>query len=250
MNLYFFLFASLVTSVAALNTPKPNLCFWIFGFLLSIFQQGTGVENTYLYPPIPYLPVPTPTATYPNPLPPLPTLLTPTHPSPYLPYPPHPYPPPPLPTPTHPHPYLPLPTPTPTYPNPPPPLPTPTPTYPTHPQPYPPHPNLPTPTPAHPHPPPPLPTSTNPHPTYPYPPLNNFFIANEHRSLGTIFHIVAKSWHGGTGTMEDCSLDYYYYTHVWCRVVWFTCQGIITLCLGMPKIPFYDVQMSQRGTLI
>ena len=82
MNLYFFLFASLVTRVAALNIPKPNLCFWIFGFLLSIFQQGAGVENTYFYPPIPYLPLP---------------LLTPTHPNP-------------------PHPYLPLCTPTPTYP--------------------------------------------------------------------------------------------------------------------------------------
>ena len=31
--------------------------------------------------------------------------------------------------------------------------------------------------------------------------------------------------------------------HVWCTVVWFTCQGIITLCLSMPKIPFNSVQM-------
>ena len=47
MNLYintgiFQLFASLflATRVVALNIVKPNLCFWIFGFLLSNFQQG------------------------------------------------------------------------------------------------------------------------------------------------------------------------------------------------------------------
>ena len=38
--------------------------------------------------------------------------------------------------------------------------------------------------------------------------------------------------------------------HVWCTVVWFTCQGIITLCPGMPKIQINSVQMSQEGTLI
>ena len=112
MNLHFFLFASLATRVAALNIPKPNLSFWIFGFLLSIFQQGAGVKNTYLYPPIPYLPLPLLTPTYPHPYPylPLPTP-TPTYP-------------PLLPTPPHPHPYLSQPMP-PYLPLPTPPLPTP-----------------------------------------------------------------------------------------------------------------------------
>ena len=31
--------------------------------------------------------------------------------------------------------------------------------------------------------------------------------------------------------------------HVWCTVLWFTCQGIITLCTIMLKIPFNNVQM-------
>ena len=113
MNLYFFLFASLVTRVAALNIPKSNLCFWIFGFLLSIFQQGAGVKNTYLYPPIPYLPLPLLTPTYPYLLLPTPTPTYPYHPHCYLPQP--------TPTPTYPnpiHPYLPPPLPTPTHPSP------------------------------------------------------------------------------------------------------------------------------------
>ena len=117
MNLYFFLFASLVTRVAALNITKPNLCFWIFGFLLSIFStRSWGGEYLLL----PTLPLPTPTPAYPYP--PLPI------PIPTYPYPPHCYLPQPTPTPTYPnppHPNLPLPTPTATYPNPPPPLPTP-----------------------------------------------------------------------------------------------------------------------------
>ena len=81
-----------------------------------------------------------------------------------------------LPIPTHLHPYLYLPTPTP---------------------------YLPLPTPPTPHPPPPLPTTTHPHPylllptppcrPLPTPPcmfLNNFFKANEHRSLGPIFFFI------------------------------------------------------------
>ena len=67
--------------------------FWIFGFLVSIFQQGAGEYHPYPHLPTPKLPT-LPTPPYPPPpYLPLPTssLPTPTHLIPTYPYPPHPY---------------------------------------------------------------------------------------------------------------------------------------------------------------
>ena len=65
-----------------------------------------------------------------------------------------------------------------------------------------------------------------------------------HRSI-----LVFSKWVRLAGTLAQVLLKIVIWAsthmilHVWCTVVWFTSQDMITLCLGMPQIPLNRVQM-------
>ena len=60
------------------------------------------------------------------------------------------------------------------------------------------------------------------------------------------FQMNVCAWHVGTVGKIIIWVSTHMILHVWCTVVWFTCQGIIALFLDMPKIPFNSVQMCLR----